>query len=213
MKSTLLEAAQLLRNLRAGRILQPAELADLLSDVPLNGAVGRYAIQAAVPHWLAEKMEAVVHLRLRGATTPTIDRRDTILALVFQGAGVQLRCVMQLSAAAVKAYLADAVDAGTLTLALLIESTHECVLLRVPLDERAGVELLKEVGRARPSSYGSAPARQMAAMHCQHAYVPSIVEGQTVTDVVTVHVQPSENAERVGGAGVEHRKPNRHSLH
>ena len=188
------EATQFLRNVRRGSILGPAQLRAELSHVSQHPSIGRYAVEASVPNWLVEKLDPSKRLAHHYTLYPTRDRRDLLLLATMQCSNVQLRCVMQLSDQMVKAFASDAVDKQLFTLFFSIENTKQCAVMSVPLDLAEPQSVLSQINGATRSDAGFAPAVQLAALACSPQFRPSLVEGQTVDDVIAILAcSPSEH--------------------
>jgi len=180
------EPAQFLRNARMGGILTPEQLRSELRHVKQRPDIGSYAVGASVPNWLVEKLDPTKRLAHNYTVYPTLDRLDTVLLATMQCANVQLRCVMQLSDPLVKAFLEDALKERVFTLLFSIENTRQCAVMSVPMEFDEPEPLRGFLQRATRSTAGIAPAMQLTAFSCNPAFSKSLIQGQTVDDVIAV---------------------------
>jgi hypothetical protein len=184
------ELARIYRNVRFGAILAPAELeAELKPLQQRPSPMGRYALTAEAPCWLIDRMDPegpAVEQQL--LTYPTVDRQDTLLALLLQCGGVQLRWLMQLSDPGVQRFFFDALEHDALTMLMSIENTKQMAAIGVRLqlsEPQALRDLLKS---ARPSRFGIVPLAQLTTLYSNARFGQSFVQGYEVTDAVAVMV-------------------------
>jgi len=180
------KAAWFSRHARMGGIIGPEQLRSELRHVNQRPAIGSYAVGASVPNWLVEKLDPTKHLAHTYTVYPTLDRLDTVLLATMQCANVQLRCVMQLSDPPTNAFLQDALKERVFTMLFSIENTRQCAVMSVPMDFDEPEPLRGLLQRATRSTAGIAPAMQLTAFSCNPAFSKSLIEGQTVDDVIAV---------------------------
>lgn len=181
------EAATLfLRNARLGGILTPDELRHELRHVTQIPAIGSYAVNAAVPNWLVDKLDPTKHLATEYTVYPTLDRLDTVLLATMQCANVQLRCVMQFSDPLARAFLEDALKVKMFTVLLDIEHSKQCAVMSAPMETVATESVIEKLQNAARGSAGFRPAMQLATLSCNPVFRRSLIEGQQVQDVIAV---------------------------
>lgn len=189
-------AALVMRNVRRGAVLTPAELNRTLRNLKERGPMTEHALAVYVPNWLVEVFErqaSAPHLRF--SVYPTLDRTDKVLAIALQSDSAQLRLAMVLSEPAVQAFLAEALPARKLCFVLGIEYSTQNAAMGASLSAEEAEWLVKSTSGARPSPLGLAPAVQLAVLQAHPECVPSLVEGRSVTDVVSALVTSRPQAD------------------
>lgn len=181
-----LDAARFMHNGRLGDIMPPQELQSALRSVKERPPVANLAVVASVPNWLVEKMTPAEPLATKYVVFPTVDRLDTLLLVTMQSGNSQLRCVLQLSDPKANAFLSDALQVGLFTFYFRIENTRQHGVMGTPMELDEPETLRQLLRRARPSSLGLAPAVQLTSLACHPSFVPNLIEGYNVDDLVTV---------------------------
>lgn len=183
--SQFLDAALFIQNARLGEIMPPPELYSALRSLAECPPIGNLAVAASVPNWLVEKMDPSIPLATSYVVFPTSDRVDALLPATMQSANCQLRCVMQLSHPQARAFWNDALQVGLFTCLFYIENTRQQAIMSTPLHTNKDA-LRQQLLHARQSTCGLAPAVQLTSLACDPAFVPSLVDGHNVDDLVTV---------------------------
>jgi hypothetical protein len=189
--------AKLYRNVRFGAVLQPDALeAELKPLKERPHPMATHALTAAAPMWLVDRFDPQ-HSKLahRAIVYPTVDRRDHLLALLLQCDGIQLRWLMQLSDPAVQKFLLDALQHRALTFLLAIENTRQMAAMGFAFDMEEPQALRDMLATARPSSHGIMPLAQLTTLYSNAEFGPSIVDGEKVTDLLTVMVGTDTKAQ------------------
>jgi hypothetical protein len=186
-----------MRNVRRGTVLEPAELKRALGGLKGHGGqMTSHALSAYVPNWLVDALERRAddpHLRF--AVYPTLDRTDKVLTVTLQCESIQLRLAMLLSEPAVQAYLAEALPARRLCFVLGIEYSMQNAAMGASLSSEEAEWLLANTGDARPGPHGLAPAVQLAVLQAHPDCVPTLVNDRQVTDILSVLVTTRSQAD------------------
>ena len=196
-------ATYALRNARMGGILTPEQLRAELRHVTSLPRTGSYAVEASVPNWLVEKLDPAKRLAHSYVVFPTLDRLDTLLLATMQCENVQLRCILQLSNPRVKAFLTAALDEKVFTFLFGIEYTRQCAVMGAPMEFDEPQMLLKLLDNATGTDESSKAAMQLTSLSCMPAFVPSLIEGRQVDDVIAVLAGPAPLAYEMADGGRE----------
>lgn len=178
------------RNVRFGAVLNPEDLERELQPLRQRPRpMANYALTAEVPNWLVDRFDPhgppVAHRLL---VYPTVDRRDTLAALLLQCGGAQLRWLMQLSDPAVQKFFLDALEHQAMTFLLAIENMRQMAAMGFAFEMEDPQVLRDLLAKARTSSHGIAPLAQLTTLYSNVGFGPSIVDGQDVTDLLAVMV-------------------------
>ena len=178
---------QFLRNARLGGVLTPNELRAEIQHVPATSSrIGRYAVYAQVPSWLVDLFNPTQKLSHTYSIYPTLDGRDRLFVAVLQCNDTQLRLVLRASDPLVQSFLVDALANQVLTVLFLIEHTRQCALLGAPLDLADQQSVLVDIRSATLGAYGYEPVLQLTSMNCDPAFVPSLIDGHAVQNVMAI---------------------------
>ena len=178
-----------LMQLRIGHVLTPEQSSEAQSHLPGAPQLSGYSLNTSAPHWLVAQLEDTAVLRRQqfGLLT-TQDYENPIFMVVLQSGSSQLRLLMHLNHSGVQALLRDALSRGQLNVMLDIEHGTQVSILSslMPNDADTMLSRMLDAVRERP---GHLPqVLKLAALHTLPEAVPSLLDGESVTDVVTVLV-------------------------
>lgn len=180
------DTAQFLNNARMGAIMPPAQLRAELRSLKQLPPIANFAVTASMPNWMVEKLNPDHPIASSFTVYPTVDRLDTLMLATLQCGNGQLRCILQLSDPLVSAFLTDALKVGVFTFLFRIENTQQCAVMGTPLELGDPKVLQRHLQGARRSGAGVAPAIQLTSLACHPAFVPSLIDGHNVDDVITL---------------------------
>lgn len=185
-KNSLLGA---LMQLRRARVLTPQESAEASSYLPGAPTLEGYSLTVAVPQWLVAQLENdQAPRRQQFGLLTTQDNDNPVFMLAVQSGSTQLRLLMHMNYAGVQALLRDAWSRGQLNVLLDIEHRSQVSILSSVMPGKTDHLLPRMLDTARDKPGQLARVLKLGAHHTLPQAVPSLLDGETVSNVVAVVV-------------------------
>lgn len=178
-----------LMQLRRGRVLTPQESVEASSYLPGAPRLDGHSLTVAVPQWLVAQLENDQVPRHQQFSLLTArDNEDPVFMLVVQAGSTQLRLLMHMNYAGVQALLRDACSRGHLNVLLDIERRAQVSILSSAMPSDADSLLPRLLDEARDGPGQLARVLKLGAHHTLPEAVPSLLDGEVVSNVVAVLV-------------------------
>ena len=193
-----------LMQLRRGRVLTPQESHQACVHLGHSPALVGNSVMAAVPQWLVAQLENdEIPRQQRLAVLTTKDKQDPVLVLVVQTGTAQLRLLMRIKFDRVQALLKDAQSQGTLHVMLFVEHVNRVSILSTPMpDDTDGLlPSMVDATRSQPGQF--VRVLELGAQLTLPKAMPSVIDGETVLDVVAVLLADDDAVEELADDEVD----------
>jgi hypothetical protein len=175
--------------LRRARVLTPHESSEASSYLGHSPTLAGHSLMVGVPHWLVTQLENDQAPRKQQFALLTGQvQHDPVFMLVVQAGSTQFRLLMHINDLGVQALLRDSRSPGCLNVLLNVEHGSQVSILSTAIPDEMDSVLTRMLDAApgRPSQMGL--VLKLGAHHTLPQAVPSLLDGETVVDVVAVLV-------------------------
>lgn len=179
----------IVQSMRLGHIITPETLRAESQTVTQRPTLDGFAVAASVPNWLVTQFESPTSHGANGMVVfGTDDGQHLVALVVIQSGTAQLRLVLPMGDKTVRSYLADAVKTDRLQLWLSAENTEQVAMFEIekPLPKKE--ELAQLLASSKAQITDIQVLAKVMADQVKPGFVPSLLAGYPVTDVVAVLV-------------------------
>jgi hypothetical protein len=178
-----------LMQLRRARVLTPQESSEASSYLGHTPPMAGHSLMVWVPHWLVAQLENDQTPRKQQFALLTGQgQHDAVFMLVVQAGSTQFRLLMHINDHRVQALLRDSRSPGCLNVLLNVEHGSELSILSTAIPDEMDSVLTRMLDAAPDLPGQIAQVLRLGAHHTSPQAVPSLLDGETVLDVVTVLV-------------------------
>lgn len=184
---------QCISRIRLGRVLTPEEVQREAASLVQLPKIDGYGIYATVPNWLILEFERPQCQGKQKFDVLTSKGGAELAAiLTLQSRSIQLRVLMLMNDEQTQRYLVDSIHRGRFCMLFEPENTRQLSAMTLSTQYIDTEYIGRLIRDASNSTWNAQEVVQLGQMYADVPSVPSLIDDQPVTDVITVVVVGDE---------------------